>query len=265
MAELGTAETEASRGLIPEPKPNPNLPGGGSPRRAFVGLLLVVLIVAQAATAFALWNADRAIQRLEDRVAALDTGEEASPVLESPAVIDLGDGAASAAPPPPAALVGLPIYQGGADPAVGMNLGEVTGLEYYTQEQRTYRPDEGLARAYMVWAHWCPYCQQELPMVSTWERSNGADFPHVEIVSITTAMDPEASNPLLPYLESNRFAFPVLMDESGALASQFGVSAFPFWVLVAPDGTVLARTAGILGEEQMSRVFQRLEDLAQAS
>ncbi len=261
MAEPSTLETDAPGGLIPEPKPNPNLPGGGSPRRVLIGLLLVVLIVAQAATAVALWNADRAIQRLEDRVAALG----ASPVLESPAVIDLGDGEASAAPPPPAALVGLPIYQGGADPAVGMNLGEVTGLEYYTQEQRTYRPDDGLARAYMVWAHWCPYCQQELPMVSAWQRSNGDDFPHVEIVSITTAMDPEADNPLLPYLESNRFAFPVLMDESGALASQFGVSAFPFWVLVAPDGTVLARTAGILGEEQMARVFQRLEDLAQAS
>jgi len=125
----------------------------------------------------------------------------------------------------------------------------------------TFDPADGIARAWLVWAHWCPYCQQELPIVADWHANHADEYPHLELVSITTAMDQTAPNPLVPYLETNQFTFPVLMDESGILTRQPGVNAFPFWVFTGPDGTVLGRTAGLLAEEQLLPIFDQLEQL----
>ncbi len=126
----------------------------------------------------------------------------------------------------------------------------------------TFNPADGKARAWLVWAHWCPYCQQELPIVADWHASRADESPNLELVSITTGMDDTAANPLVPYLETNQFTFPVLMEKSGVLSRQLGVNAFPFWVFAGPDGTVLGRTAGLLAEEQLLSIFDQLEQLA---
>ncbi len=157
----------------------------------------------------------------------------------------------------------LPRYpQSGQDTAVGLALGPLTGTHFYDGQTKTFDPADGKARAWLVWAHWCPYCQQELPIVADWQENRAGDYPNLELVSITTAMDDAAANPLVPYLEGNQFTFPVLMDESGVLTRQLGVNAFPFWVFTGPDGTVVGRTAGLLPEEQLLTIFDQLEQLA---
>lgn len=156
----------------------------------------------------------------------------------------------------------LPRYpQSGQDTALGLKLSSLTGVDFYDGQTKAFDPADGTARAWLVWAHWCPYCQEELPFVADWHANRADEFPHLELVSITTSMDDTASNPLIPYLESSQFTFPVLMDESGALTRQLGVNAFPFWVFTGPDGTVLGRTAGLLPEEQLFTIFEQLEQL----
>ena len=98
-------------------------------------------------------------------------------------------------------------------------------------------------------------------MVADWHENRADEYPNLELVSITTAMDDAAANPLVPYLETSQFTFPVLMDESGVLTRQLGVNAFPFWVFTGPDGTVLGRTAGLLPEEQLLSIFDQLEQM----
>jgi thioredoxin-related protein len=81
----------------------------------------------------------------------------------------------------------------------------------------------------------------------------------MEIVSITTAMNPDGDNPLEPYLDEGQFPFPVLYDESGVLAHQLGVNALPFWVFTGPDGVVLGRMSGYLQPEVLATFFEQLE------
>ena len=74
--------------------------------------------------------------------------------------------------------------------------------------------------------HWCPYCQQELPVIADWVTSSAAELEHFELVSVTTAMDATAANPLVPYFDANQF--PVLVDADGSLTRRMRVNAFPF-------------------------------------
>jgi len=159
---------------------------------------------------------------------------------------------------------GLPLFESTQnDPAVanGIVLGAVTGTDYYSGREATYAPDDGKARVWMVWAHWCPHCQAELPEVSAWYSENFLLFPNTELVSVTTSIDPSRGNPLEPYLEESNFPFPVLVDRDYRLASQFGTSAFPYWVVTAADGTVLLRIAGRVGIDQVEQIFNELETM----
>ena len=143
-----------------------------------------------------------------------------------------------------------------------MKLADISGPEYYTGSQADYVSGDGKARVWLIWAHWCPYCQAELPDVNEWWPENRARFPNVDLVTVTSAIDDSRSNPLLPYLDAEQFSFPVIVDESGAVSQLFGTAAFPFWVVTDSEGTVVLRVAGALGTQSIDQLFSQLETMA---
>jgi peroxiredoxin len=165
--------------------------------------------------------------------------------------------------PAPAVPAGfLPRFTNGeADTALGLKMSTVEAPEAYSEEAMNIDPADGTKRVWLIWAHWCPYCQQELPELSVWYPENADRFPNSELVTVTTSMDPARGNPLDQYLEAEQFPFPVLVDEDTTIAAQFGVSAFPFWVVTNGDGTVLYRTAGLIGPEAVEQLFTQLEQV----
>lgn len=257
MPELQNPFPEAPRGKI-----------GGS-RTASLALGGAALSLALAVGLLAAFLASRQdVADLQDQVAQLE--QQISAVASD--VVSTGDriasleasGSSQIAGDAPTSVVAtdLPRYpQSGQDTALGLTLAPLSGVDFYDGVTNEFDPTDGKARAWLVWAHWCPYCQEELPVVADWHVNHAAEYPNLELVSITTAMDDAAANPLVPYLESSEFTFPVLMDESGVLTRQLGVNAFPFWVFTGPDGTVVGRTAGLLPEEQLLSIFDQLEQL----
>lgn len=158
----------------------------------------------------------------------------------------------------------LPVLEDpGNDPAVlgQMTLADITGPEYYTGSEVSYVAGDGKARVWLIWAHWCPYCQSELPDLHEWWPENAARFPNVELVTVSTAIDDSRSNPLNPYLDTEQFDFPVVIDDSGTLSQLFGTSAFPFWVVTDGEGTVVLRVAGALGIQSVDQLFSQLETM----
>ena len=153
-----------------------------------------------------------------------------------------------------------PFVQGQADAAIGLQLGALTGPDAYTGDVVTINPADGTKRMWMVWAHWCPYCQQELPELAASHDAFAATYPDIEIATITTSIDPTRGNPLADYLETSQFPFPVIIDDDLGIAGQLGVNAFPFWVVTDGDGTVLLRSAGYLGQERVAGLMASLAD-----
>jgi thiol-disulfide isomerase/thioredoxin len=246
-------------------------PGNGLPW-AIAGLLAVVAVGLVVALLTVLRSSNERFDELAQAVTGLDehVGEVGRRVDSLGAQVAASN-AESLSPTPTATVPettgipgGLPLFESTQDdPAVanGIVLGSVTGTDYYTGDEATFSPDDGKARVWMVWAHWCPHCQAELPEVADWYSANAGIFPNTELVSVTTSIDPSRGNPLEPYLDESAFPFPVLVDPDYRLASQFGTSAFPYWVVTASDGTVLLRIAGRVGLAQVENIFTELESL----
>jgi thiol-disulfide isomerase/thioredoxin len=198
----------------------------------------------------------RDVDILGDQVAALD-GQLAAATEAA--------GASPAAVPTQAADGGLPRFQDSANDAAVMGQmthATINGTDYYTGADFTWSADDGKARVWLIWAHWCPYCQSELPDLDAWWVDNSSKFPNVELVTISTAIDDTRSNPLLPYLDTEQFPFPVVVDESGDISDLFGTTAFPFWVVTDDTGTVVLRVAGALGIESVDQIFAQLETMS---
>jgi thiol-disulfide isomerase/thioredoxin len=213
---------------------------------------------------------DASVSRLEGSIGAVSdkVGDFEGQLADINALALAGGGVASAAPgeaPAAVGVSGLPRFDPSVqDPALGVQISGMTGPEYYSGETLAVDAADGKARAWLVWAHWCPYCQQDLPEVKAWVEANAADFPDFEVVSLTTSIDDARGNPLVPYLDELQLPFPVIVDADGSLSSQLGLNAFPFWVFTGPDGTVLGRTAGLLGPERFASIADQLQEIAGA-
>lgn len=83
------------------------------------------------------------------------------------------------------------------------------------------------------WATWCPPCRDSLPEFSD-IAEEFKDEP-VAIYAVNVAQSPDA---VQAFLHDFGIQFPVVMDESAAIAEAFRVEAFPTTLFIGPDGII---------------------------
>lgn len=143
------------------------------------------------------------------------------------------------------------------DPAIGLAAPAISAQTL--QGQQVDIGNDGTARLYGFFAHWCPHCQNELPRTAAWLETN--DLPDgVEVVAISTAVDSGAENyPPSDWFTRENWPATVLVDDTTTpLATGLGLTAFPFWVAVDSDGNVVARVSGALSDEQFESLIAAL-------
>jgi thiol-disulfide isomerase/thioredoxin len=142
------------------------------------------------------------------------------------------------------------------DTAVGLRIPDISA-QTFAGDRLRISADDGTARLYGFFAHWCPHCQAELPRTTAWLETN--DLPDgVEVVAVSTAVESTAGN-FPPSEWFAREAWPAVVvvdDAAGSLASGFGLTGFPYWVAADSNGKVVARVSGELSIEQ----FEMLVD-----
>lgn len=139
-----------------------------------------------------------------------------------------------------------PIGDGGDDPAVGTPAPTLEGVDP-TGQGTAVEYDEPTLLAFL--AHWCPHCQAELPQLVALADEGALDG--MDAVVVLTGTDETAPNyPPAPWLEREGWSGRVILDDEGQSAAQaFGLTSYPYLVLVDGDGEVIARNAGELGLE----------------
>ena len=138
------------------------------------------------------------------------------------------------------------------DPAVGDTIPTVTTPTASIELN-------GRAKVLLFLAHWCPHCQAEVPVVQDWIDA-GSLPDDVDLISVSTGIDPSRPNyPPDEWLEREGWTSPVIVDESGAVADAYGLSAFPYWVFVNADGTVAGRLTGELRTSDLDTIVAGLE------
>ena len=137
----------------------------------------------------------------------------------------------------------VPLPDGAADPALGTTAPEVTGMDFDDTEVSITH--DGNSKIIVFLAHWCPHCQREVPIVQEWIDS--APLPdNVELIGVSTSISSTRDNyPPSAWLDREGWTSPVIRDdETSSVSSAFGLTAFPYWVFLSGDGTVLARVTG---------------------
>lgn len=146
-------------------------------------------------------------------------------------------------------------YEAGGvnDPALGLTAPVVSGNDQAGNPVTVGGPGE--PRIVLFLAHWCSHCQAEVPRVTEYLANNEVD---VEFLSVATSSAVDAPNyPPSRWLESEDWPVPTLYDDqANSAGTAYGLSAFPFWVVLDGNGVVRARFTGELDQQQLASVVE---------
>lgn len=151
----------------------------------------------------------------------------------------------------------LPATVAGQDPGAGLPAPEVEGANF-AGEPVAIEAD-GRAKMLVFLAHWCEFCQQEVPEVQQWIEA-GRLPDAVDLIGVATGIDPQRPNfPPSEWFEREGWSSPVLVDDAdNTVGDAFGVNAYPAWAFLDDQHQVVSRASGNLTVEQLDAIAEGL-------
>ena len=145
------------------------------------------------------------------------------------------------------------------DPAVGLPAPEVSSFDFSGQPAAIEQ--DGIPKMILFLAHWCDHCRREVPAVQAWINENGIPAG-VDFVSVATSINEIRLNyPPDAWLQREGWTQRVVVDSaSNSISNAFGLTAYPFYVLVDGSGTVVRRISGGRAPEVVGGLLQSLAD-----
>jgi thiol-disulfide isomerase/thioredoxin len=143
------------------------------------------------------------------------------------------------------------------DPSIGAPAPALEGRSF-DGERISFKPG-GRPTAVLFITHWCPHCQREVPALTPWIDDGGVP-DGVELFSVSTSVSQEAPNyPPSAWLEREHWPVAVIADDANSAAARaYGLTAYPYFVLIDSDGRVARRFSGEIPPETLGRVLRAL-------
>jgi thiol-disulfide isomerase/thioredoxin len=145
------------------------------------------------------------------------------------------------------------------DASIGMTAPIVSGKGFTGTEITT--DGAGTPTLLVFLAHWCQFCQREVPLLVQWEK-DGLTPTGVDVIAVATGTDP--ANPNFPpseWLAREEFPalWPVIADSADKKAANaFGLSGYPFFVLVDAQGKVFTRLSGEIPMDELTAIINQM-------
>jgi len=89
------------------------------------------------------------------------------------------------------------------------------------------------------WATWCPICDLEKGSI----QSVSEDYPVISIASWS-----QGKAEVSAYMQQNQLTFPVMLDNDGTLARDFGLQGVPVSFILDPQGNITFVESGYTSE-----------------
>jgi peroxiredoxin len=230
--------------------PNPGAKRSSNGALIWIGVGVVIVILGVAAVFLASGN-DDGKEEVKGQTGSVSVDGSTSTTA------DIGSHSEGPAP-----AGSLPTYDRtlGTDPAVGKTIPTVTGQDFDGNDI-TISGDDGKAKVILFVAHWCPHCQREVPLL----KAHLDDVPmpdDVELLTVSTSVQPGATNyPPQEWLEKEGWSAPVLADDKeSTVAQEFGLSSFPYFVVVDADGKVVERSSGEISTDEFDALVKAAQE-----
>lgn len=194
-----------------------------SSNRLFMLAIGAIIVLGLLAVAFLAANRDGLSEIAEQQTAEVEINGD--PIAPMPAQLQVTDLS--------------------TDPAAGTVAPDLIGTDFLGDEV-TIEAD-GRPKAVYFLAHWCPHCQEEVPVVQSL-IDEGLVPAGLDVYAVSTAVDGTRGNyPPQAWLERADFTPLVLRDDDAGSAFQaYGGSGFPYVVYLDGENRVIARSAGNL-------------------
>jgi len=93
------------------------------------------------------------------------------------------------------------------------------------------------------WATWCGACRSEMPALEGLYKDfrSNSDF-----ALVTVSVSGHGAGPVTQFMQRNGYDFPVLVDDTNATSSQYGVSGIPSTFVIGRDGQIVWNCVGAI-------------------
>lgn len=129
------------------------------------------------------------------------------------------------------------------------------------QYGKTHNLDDYQGKVIFInfWATWCPPCIAELPYIQKIYENFGYNEDEVIILGVTTpgVFNESGEEYISNYLQENGYEFPVMMDFTGKILSDFDVTAFPTTFMIDKNGDVFGNVTGGLTIDMMTTMIEQ--------
>lgn len=108
------------------------------------------------------------------------------------------------------------------------------------------------------WATWCPPCRAEMPDIQKLYESYG-DAGEVVILAVATpGVSGETDEAgVAAFLTEHGYTYPVVMDPTGQVLSDYGISAFPTTFMIDREGSIFGYVPGAMSGEIMQSIIDQ--------
>ena len=121
------------------------------------------------------------------------------------------------------------------------------------------------------WATWCGPCKQEMPDIQKIYEKYGGNTGELIVLGVANPKsdaypgnaDVEKEE-IISFLEQNKYTYPTVMDETGEIFGQYGISAFPTTFMVDKNGNVYGYVSGTLTEAMIEDIIKQTMEGAEA-
>ena len=152
----------------------------------------------------------------------------------------------------------LPTYAGENDDNVAIGLSAPTFSGPNENSEIIALEKNGNAKAILFLAHWCNYCQAEVPSVQEWIDTIGVP-EGIDIIAVATSIDRSRGNyPPHDWLERESWSETQIYDLDKKIGDAYGLTSFPYWVFLDNELNVKARRTGSLPQDAVGQLIVQL-------
>jgi thiol-disulfide isomerase/thioredoxin len=106
------------------------------------------------------------------------------------------------------------------------------------------------------WASWCTTCRQEFALWQDQALAKNLVGINIQDASGSSKLRADAYN----LMQKNKTVFPSYADAADVLTSHLGIVGLPVTIVVAKDGSILARHDGVMTKQSMLSFIAMTKD-----
>ena len=110
------------------------------------------------------------------------------------------------------------------------------------------------------WATWCGPCRSEMPdiqkLYETYETEGDNAVIILGVAAPGLGQEKDEAG-IKAFLDESGYTYPTLMDTTGDLFSEYGISSFPTTFMIDREGNVFGYVSGALNEDRMKNIIEQ--------